>query len=264
MLKYINAVLLFQNVCRTLYCFSNAIAFHGKCVPFLGSEFPTGYKLTLKLLPTQNLSRSDMMMTDLNKYYLDIIEMLDFLYCKVCYVDIIIQKGSLGDILREVYMQLIFTKAAGCKTINIWSKFMAIERNLPLHFNLTVNGTLVSFKAFWVNKISIDPLQRKIIFREGIRSICKTFIPARGQICPKVELLNHEVQTVMKYHPKAAELMWVNRQEAFNGSSAFLCCYKYIIRHEYNFTNTLKCHTPSLITFLGILPMLLYMKGNFS
>ena len=152
--------------------------------------------------------------------------------------------------MLKIYLNFVFAPiAAQCKIEDIWSKFIAAEIILPFSLNLTVNDRQIAITAFWSHRNDLNDDYHIYITQKELNE-CQRFAPARGQICPNVKLLNEEVETVLKYHPRAKELRWIQNENEINGS-AFVCTDKYIFFQHSSHSSTYPLY--SLITFVVIL-----------
>jgi hypothetical protein len=129
---------------------------------------------------------------------------------------------------------------------------MEAENKFPMLLNLTVNDKTVVFKASIDYTISLS-LAKWTILQVKSPQLCRPFTPEHGEMCPKVKLLKHEVESVMKNHPRAEELFWVHNKEDINGS-VFVCCNNYILNQTS--LSSVKFHLSSVITlFIIIFPL---------
>ncbi|XP_060570918.1 uncharacterized protein LOC132729214 [Ruditapes philippinarum] len=240
----------FFDKCRALHCFQSSLPFEGKCVPFL--DYDIGYKLAIKLVPKEDLRQRELIETDLRNHYIHVQTKLGFKKCRLCQLYMFVEKGSTDILLQEIYIVFVFTPTPRCKTEDIWSKFMAAETKLPLILNLPVNEKLVDFTASWDDARDYRLTHWKAVLEVEYKNKCRPVSPARGEICPKVQLLRHEVEHVKKHHPRADELIWTYMKDG-NGS-AFVCCNNYISYErslcslDYNL-----CFSLTLSVFLGSL-----------
>ena len=231
---------LFQNTCRTLYCLWNSLSFGGKCLPFLGYTNRLSYQLVVKLVPQTIITYSDLREDGFRNIYSHVLEKLNFIHCNMCHLALYAERFG-----QEMYVNFTFIPTSRCKIEDIWSKFIAAEANLPLYLNLTLNETHIAFNASWDYPDFYK--EYTILLSLGMTSDCHIFTPAPGQICPKVKLLKHEVETVMKYHPRAEELRWVQNEKDINGST-FVCIYNYIPNQHSS--KLLNSQSSFLVTFI--------------
>jgi hypothetical protein len=201
------------------------------------------------LEPTKQIELTQLTEYDFKNNNRRIQQILGFRKCGICQIFTFVEKASTEIALPKVYVKFIFTPTARCKTKCILSQFMEAEIKFPFFINLTVGEKNAVFKVL----MDYTP-PRKVahlkLLNEKLLSSCSPSSPKRDDMCPKVKLLKHEVETVMKYHPRAEKLVWIQNKEDINGST-FVCCNNYIL-HQRSL-GSLKYHPCSLISLLIIL-----------
>ena len=209
------------------------------------------------MIPSAYTEKRNLTMKDLKYNYALIQKELGFGDCDLCYMSMYIEKDSSNIILQEMYVAFQFTPTARCKTEYMWSKFFAVETKLPMPVDLKVNKKWAEFNVFWSNHVSLSLRHFKQVVVITFAN-CRAITPMRGELCPKLKLLSHEVKIVKKYHPRAQELIWIPNKEDINGSE-FVCTHKYILYQ--NSASSLKHHScPLMILTIIIFGPICYMR----
>jgi hypothetical protein len=231
-----------------LYCPWNSAAIQGACVAVFDKGKTNGYRLNVGLEPTKQIELTQLTEYDFKSNNRRIQQILGFRKCGICQDFTYVEKVSIEIALPKMCVKFIFVPTARCKTEYILSQFMETEIKFPLFINLTIGEKNVLFKVLLDYTASREVANLKLLNKNAL-NLCWPII-TRVEMCPKVELLKHEVETVMKYHPRAEKLVWIQNKEDINGST-FVCCNNYIL-HQRSL-GSLKYHPCSLISLLNIL-----------
>jgi hypothetical protein len=127
---------------------------------------------------------------------------------------------------------------------------MEAEKDYPIFLNLSVDGKTIVFQALRNYETSSSLFKGQDLLQSKSIQPCRPFAPERGEFCPKVKLLKHEVEFVMKNHPRAEKFVWFQNKDDANGSS-FVCCNNYILHHTS--LSSPKSRPCSLLTLLIII-----------